>query len=45
MMVAFWGNVLLEHNAGLDEKLVVRALVNLFDLDDEATAERVTEYG
>ena len=44
-MVEFWGRELLDHNAGLDERLVVRSLVNLFDLDDEATASRIMDYG
>lgn len=44
-MVEFWGRVLLDHNDGLDEPLVVQALVNLFDLDDEATATRIEDYG
>ena len=29
----------------LDESLVVKALVNLFDIDDEATATRISDYG
>ncbi len=44
-MVEFWGRVLLDHNKGLDEGLVVRSLVNLFDLDDSATATRLEDYG
>jgi hypothetical protein len=44
-MVEFWGERLLSSNPGLDEKLVVRALCNLFDLTDEATAESISEYG
>lgn len=45
VMVEFWGKVLLARNPDLDEKLVVRALANLFDLDDEVTAGRISDYG
>ena len=45
VMVEFWGRVLLDHNEGLDESLVVRALVNLFDIDDQATASKISDYG
>jgi hypothetical protein len=45
VMVEFWGRVLLDRNPGLDEALVVRALANLFDLGDEITAERLSDYG
>ncbi len=44
-MVKFWGQVLIDNNEGLDEALVVRSLVNLFDIDDQATASRITDYG
>jgi hypothetical protein len=44
-MVEFWGRVLLDHNDGLDEELVVRSLVNLFDIDDQATASKISDYG
>ncbi len=43
-MVEFWGRELMANN-DLDESLVVKALVNLFDLDDEATATRISNYG
>ncbi|MDP6778545.1 MAG: hypothetical protein QGI83_17460 [Candidatus Latescibacteria bacterium] len=45
VMVQFWGEVLLQKNPGLDERLVVRALANLFDLGDAITAERISDYG
>jgi hypothetical protein len=45
VMVEFWGRVLLDRNPGLDETLVVRALANLFDLGDEITAGRLSDYG
>ena len=45
VMVEFWGKVLLARNPGLDEKLVVRSLANLFDLDDEVTANQISDYG
>ena len=34
VMVEFWGRQLLAHNSGLDERLLVHALANLFDLGD-----------
>ena len=54
-MVEFWGQALMAKN-DLDEALVVKALVNLFDIDDEihlrdsvATADwrppRISDYG
>lgn len=45
VMVEFWGKVLLERNPGLDEKLVVRSLAQLFDLGDQIEAERLSDYG
>jgi len=45
VMVEFWGSVLLAHNDGLDESLVVRALANLLDLDDVVTATKLSDYG
>ena len=44
-MVEFWGEVLLKHNSGLDEKLVTRALAQLFDLGDQIKAEKLSDYG
>ena len=45
MIVDFWGRVLLEHNPGLDERLLVKALAHLFDLGDEITAAGLSDYG
>jgi hypothetical protein len=45
VMVEFWGRDLLAHNPGLDETLVVRTLAHLFDLGDNITAERLSDYG
>ena len=45
VMVEFWGRTLLEHNPGLDERMLVRALAHLFDLGDEITATRIDQYG
>ena len=45
LMVKFWGDVLLENNPGLDERFVVRTLVNLMDLDDGDGRERMSDYG
>ena len=44
-MVEFWGKVLLDRNLGLDESLVVKTLAHLFDLGDEITAQRISDYG
>jgi hypothetical protein len=45
LMVRFWGDVLMRHNPGLDEGLLVRGLVNLFDLADEPVDLRLDDYG
>lgn len=47
LMVQFWGEVLLNHNPGLDETLLVKALANLLDLaDSESEAgSRIADYG
>ncbi|MBW3540029.1 MAG: hypothetical protein KY476_07160 [Planctomycetes bacterium] len=39
LMVTFWGRALLEHNPGLDERLIVRSLVHLMDLADAEQRE------
>lgn len=44
-MVEFWGTVLLSQNPGLDESLVVKTLAYLFDLGDEITADRISDFG
>lgn len=43
-MVEFWGEALMAKN-DLDEELVVKALVNLFDIDDEVRATKISHYG
>jgi len=45
VMVEFWGNELLAANPGLDESVLVKALAHLFDLGDEITAEKISDYG
>lgn len=45
LMVEFWGRVLLERNPGLDERLLVRALVHLLDLADEPVDATLADYG
>ena len=35
LMVRFWGDELLAYNPGLDENLLTRALVGLFDISDD----------
>jgi hypothetical protein len=46
LMVKFWGDVLLEANSGLEERLVVQTLVNLMDLADSAAGHaQMAEYG
>lgn len=44
LMVRFWGEVLLERNPGLDEELLVRALVHLLDLSDGGALPRLADY-
>ena len=45
LIVKFWGDVLLATNPGLDERLVVRAIVHLLDLDDGDGPSRIADYG
>lgn len=45
LMVKFWGDVLLATNPGLDETLLVRALVNLLDLAEDEGGTRIDDYG
>ena len=45
MMVEFWGSELLAANPGLEESILVKALAHLFDLGDEITAEKISDYG
>ena len=45
-MVKFWGDVLMANNPGLDETLLVRALVNLLDLaDGDEGGRAIDDYG
>ena len=44
-MIEFWDRELLDHNKGLDDSLLVSALVNLFDLDDHLTSKKIKDYG
>lgn len=44
LMVRFWGDALLEANPGLSERLLVRALVRLLDLADDAGGEALAGY-
>jgi hypothetical protein len=44
LMVRFWGEVLLARNPGLDETLLVRALVNLLDLSDGPALPSLADY-
>jgi len=46
LMVKFWGDELLKHNADLDEETLVAALVNLMDLaDGDEAGTRIADYG
>lgn len=45
LIVKFWGDVLLAANPGLDEPLLVRALVHLLDLDDGTGGSRIAGFG
>jgi hypothetical protein len=44
LIVRFWGEVLLAHNAGLDERLVVRAIVHLLQLDEGDLGDCIAHY-
>lgn len=44
VMVDFWARQLLAYNAGLDERLLVRALANLFDLGDTPPGDTLQTY-
>lgn len=44
VMVDFWARRILAHNEGLDERLLVRALANLFDLGDEPPGDDLATY-
>jgi hypothetical protein len=45
LIVEFWGRVLLEQNPQLDETLLVGALINLLDLDDQPANRTLADYG
>ncbi len=45
LMVEFWGRTLLTRNPGIDERLLVSALVNLLDLADGPVDSRLDDYG
>lgn len=49
LIIKFWGDVLLAANPGLDETLLVRAMVHLLDLDDGLVngkgGKTVADYG
>lgn len=44
-MVEFWGRRLLENNAAVDEEILVKALVQLMDLDDDPAITELSGYG
>lgn len=45
LIIKFWGDELLEANPGLDESLLVRALVNLLDLAEGEPGTSISDYG
>jgi hypothetical protein len=45
LIVEFWGRALLAANPDLDERLLVRSLVNLLDLADDDGGDRLADYG
>lgn len=45
LMVKFWGDVLLARNPNLDETLLVKTLVNLFDLAEGEGGTTLDDYG
>ena len=44
-MVEFWGRRLLENNPAIDEEILVKALVQLMDLDDDPAITELSGYG
>jgi hypothetical protein len=44
MMLRFYGDALVEANAGLDEKLLVRVLVHLLDIADDGGLPHLKDY-
>jgi len=44
LMVRFWGSTLLAANPGLDERLLVRTLVRLFDLADDLVPDYLAAF-
>jgi hypothetical protein len=44
VMIDFWGRQLLAHNADLDERLLVHALANLFDLGDTPPGDSLQSF-
>lgn len=45
LIIKFWGDVLMAANPGLDESLLVRAMVHLLDLDDGSGGTTIADYG
>jgi hypothetical protein len=45
LIVKFWAEALLEANQGVDEALLVRALVNMLDLADNQVDATIADYG
>jgi hypothetical protein len=45
LIIKFWGDVLMAANPGLNESLLVRALVHLLDLDDGNGGTTIADYG
>jgi hypothetical protein len=45
LIIKFWGDELMASNPGLDETLLVRALVHLLDLDDGEGGTTIADYG
>ena len=44
MMVRYYGEALMKANAGLDERLVTKALVHWLDIADDGGLERLSDY-
>jgi len=45
LMIQFWGEVLLDTNPDLDERLLVRSLVKLTDIADGDGGDQLGDYG
>lgn len=45
LIIQFWGEALLAVNPGLNEHLLVQAMLHLLDIDEERDSPRIADYG